>query len=401
MDQFDIIIAGGGLSGLSLACHLARSPFAGRSTLIVDASFKERADRTWAFWSNRPGAFDAAVSGSWNKMHFAGRDFQGVIDLGDYRYQVVQGIDFFKRVRAELAACPNIHFRHGRVEEIHDGPEVAQVIVDGLPISGRWVFDGRGQPKRPEASVGQTHSLNMHFFGWEIVTAEPVFDPGVATLMDFRVPQDGATRFFYLLPYSERKALVEFTIFSAAALPRSDYENGLHNYLTKTLGSGHYEIERRESGCLPLTDRPYPRRLGRRVMAIGLRGGRLKPSSGYAFTRIQRDSAAIAHSLSTRGHPFNVPIDPQRYRLSDSLLLEIMGEHGDEIESIFCALFKNNPGERIIRFLDQDAGLWEQLRIIPTLPPRLFIATLLRRAFRPVNNRPGKEPDHRNIAEEF
>jgi hypothetical protein len=96
-----------------------------------------------------------------------------------------------------------------------------------------------------------------------------------------------------------------------------------------------------------------------------------------------------------------VPIDPQRYRLSDSLLLEIMGEHGDEIESIFCALFKNNPGERIIRFLDQDAGLWEQLRIIPTLPPRLFIATLLRRAFRPVNNRPGKEPDHRNIAEEF
>ncbi len=400
MDYYDIIIAGGGLSGLSLACHLARSPLAGRSILIVDASFKERTDRTWAFWSNRKGAFDAAVSGSWNKMYFAGRDFQGIIDLGDYRYQVIQGIDFFKQAWAELAAYPDIHFRHGRVEEIHDGVESAQVIVDGRPIGGSWVFDARGQSKQPAASAGRTLSLNMQFLGWEIATAKLAFDPSVATLMDFRIPQEGATRFFYLLPYSEHKALIEFTNFSTEPLPRNGYETSLHHYLTRTLGVSHYEIKRRESGCLPLTDRVYPRRSGQRVMNIGLRGGRLKPSSGYAFTRIQRDSVSITHSLVSHGHPFAVPADPQRYRLSDSLLLEIMENHGEQIESIFCALFRNNPGERIFRFLDEDASPWEQLRIIPTLPPRLFIETLLTRALRSQNQLQGQAPVRPVIAKE-
>ena len=42
--QYDFVIAGGGLSGLSLAYHLAHSPLGDKSILIVDQSPKSQND---------------------------------------------------------------------------------------------------------------------------------------------------------------------------------------------------------------------------------------------------------------------------------------------------------------------------------------------------------------------
>ena len=129
------------------------------------------------------------------------------------------------------------------------------------------------------------------------------------------------------------------------------------------LGIESFEIVRQESGNIPITDRPFPRRLGQRVMSIGARAGRIKPTTGYAFTRIQEDSAAIVSSLQRNGHPFDVPADPYRYRLSDSILLEIMEQRGRQIRPIFEAMFRRNKIGRIFRFLDEVASPWEQLAI--------------------------------------
>ncbi len=78
-------------------------------------------------------------------------------------------------------------------------------------------------------------------------------------------------------------------------------------------------------------------------MTIGTAGGRLKASSGYAFTRIQQDSAAIVQSLIETGQPFNVPADSSFFRLCDALLLHIMRERGATIQSIFAVMFRRNP----------------------------------------------------------
>ena len=375
---YDIIIAGAGLSGLSLACHLLHSPLRELSILVVDGDAKERDDRTWAFWSKEPGLFDDIIYRSWSQLQTAGPGWRRQFDLGDYRYQVIRGIDFYRRAKAELAAHDRVTFRQGRVEKIEDGPEQARVTIDGRVVAGHWVFDSLYKPQ-VEAGDGRYRTLKLHFMGWEIETAGAVFDPQLVTLMDFRAAQEGDTRFFYVLPYSERRALVEYTIFSSSALRPQAYEETMRAYLEKTLAIGAYQIRRRESGCLPVTDRPFPRQLGRRIMTIGTKGGRLKPTTGYAFTRVQTDSTAIVRSLQEKGHPFEVPADPWRYRLSDSLLLQVMSEHGEQIEPIFADLFKGNSIKRIFRFLDEAAGPWEQLRIIPTLPPRLFVQAIWQR----------------------
>jgi lycopene beta-cyclase len=113
-------------------------------------------------------------------------------------------------------------------------------------------------------------------------------------------------------------------------------------------------------------------------MSIGTKGGRVKPSTGYAFLRIQRDSVAIVQSLIEHGQPFAVPAQRGRFHLHDSILLNIMTHHPDDLKSIFTLMFKNNPIQRIFRFLDETITLNEEVRFIASLPPWRFLQALFR-----------------------
>jgi lycopene beta-cyclase len=392
VNHYDIIIAGGGLAGLSLAYQLALSPLRDRSILILDYSKKERNDRVWAYWADRPLPFDHLAHQSWDTFRFIGPGYAADIPLQNYRYLLIQGLDLYRWARKNLGEMANITFRNGRIEHIEDGPTGAQVIVDGQAISGRWVFDSCYRPEDRLPGQDPYQDLKLHFSGWEIQTSEPRFTPQVATLMDFRTPQRGETRFFYVLPFSKRRALVEYTIFSSAALGRQAYDQALSNYLREVQRVTTYHILRHESGCLPITDRPFARRLGQHIMAIGLKGGRFKPSTGYAFSRIQVDSAAIVRSLRENDHPFGVPADPWRFRLFDAILLDVMSRQGDQMATVFSELFKNNPIERVLGFLDEGVSPWEQLKILPTVPPRPFIGAALRYFLPGPMAKPGQRP---------
>jgi len=56
---YDFIIAGGGLAGLSLAWYLVHSRLRDSRILLLDKEPKQKNDRTWCYWSNRPGEFDS------------------------------------------------------------------------------------------------------------------------------------------------------------------------------------------------------------------------------------------------------------------------------------------------------------------------------------------------------
>ncbi len=370
---YDFIIIGGGAAGLSLAYHLVNSPLRERSILIVDKDAKNRNDRTWCFWANQPTLFDGIAHRSWSQLQVAGETFQKTIDLQAYRYKMIRGIDFYRFGRRELSARATVRFLQGDVEAIEDGAEQATVKVDGQAYTGRWIFDSRFKPSQFHPDTARYHSLQQHFRGWEIETAAPAFDPQVATFMDFRTAKKQGVGFFYVLPFSEYHALVEYVLHSRHAAP---YSQTLRDYLETVLGIKDYRIGAMEGGTSPLTDQPFPRRLGRRIMSIGIPGGRVKPTTGYAFWRIQQDSAAIVRSLLRAEHPFDVPPDSRFFHLCDALMLQIMDRRSDRIEPIFAALFKNNPTERVLRFLDEAAPLWESLSLIATLPPALFLQAL-------------------------
>jgi lycopene beta-cyclase len=94
--------------------------------------------------------------------------------------------------------------------------------------------------------------------------------------------------------------------------------------------------------------------------------------------RVQSDSAAIVQSLLQHDQPFDVPEDSSRYRLYDSMLLDIMEREPERIQSIFAALFKRNSIEHVLSFLDEQAPLAQNIHMFANLPPAPFLQALAR-----------------------
>jgi lycopene beta-cyclase len=278
------------------------------------------------------------------------------------------------------------------VKRIEDGEAGATIWLDpdgpGPAVieafQGTWVFESLFNIHHFRPDPARYRHLQQHFKGWFIETSDDAFDPTAATIFDFRTPQEGEMRFFYVLPISAREALVEYVGLSLV-----DYDALLDRYVREVLGIKAYRILSDEIGVTPLTDYPFPRQTGRHVMAVGIQGGLVKPTSGYAYTRIQDDSAAIVRSLVEHGHPFDVPSSPRLYRWLDSVMLEVMRVEPESLAAAFQAMFSNNPGPRIFRFLDERATVSDIVGLIMSLPRMPFLRGAARLALNGTKRRMG------------
>jgi lycopene beta-cyclase len=382
MKHYDYLMLGGGAAGLGLAFALVNSQLSDRKILIVDKDSKTSNDRTWSFWTPRPTPFDRMAFRVWDALEFKSPGFQKCFQLEPYHYQTIRGIDYYRSIRAELVKFPNVHLMQGMVTDVQDGSKAARVRIDEQEYQADWVFDSRIIPEEIRQEPNRYRYLKQHFVGWEIETETAVFNPSAATLFDLRTEQVEGLCFFYILPFSERRAIVEYTLFSANLLPREAYEQALKGYIEGRLGVSQYQIMDQEQGVIPMTNHPFPRRLGKRIMATGTRGGRVKPSTGYAFARIQKDSQAIVHSLESKGHPFSVPASSPRRRFYDALMLEVIAAQGDQVRPIMTAMFKNNSIQSIFRFLDEESSILEDMRMLASLPSGPFLRALRNWAWR-------------------
>lgn len=376
-DTFDYIIAGGGAAGLSLALSLSRSKLNKSKILIVDRDKKNKNDHTWCFWANQSPIDEQVVFKKWTNLDFIGKVSKKRFALQPYSYYMVRGIDFYNFTKAELQKNPNLKFLIGSIEEITEDGNGATVMVESKQYRCRYCFDSRFDNTNFKPDPLKFHYLKQHFWGWEIETPNTSFDPSSAILFDFRTEQYNDMRFFYTLPINEKRALIEYTIFSENLLKKEEYIHALEIYIKKTLGIHTFYLNNEESGIIPMTDFVFQRRLGRHILAIGTAGGLVKASTGYAFLRILKDSEAIVKSLITNGHPFDIPKSPQRYQVFDRVMLHVMKHNGEISSEIFTDLFTKNPIHRLFGFLDEVGDIRSNLKLMSTLPLIPFIKSYI------------------------
>jgi len=371
MENYDYIITGGGCAGLSLLVHMIRSgAYEDKKILLIDQAPGTKPDRTWCFWEKTDGLFSQIIFKQWEKVWFHSGSYSALKNLSPYRYKMIRGKDFYQYCHQEIAKSASIRVLEGTVEQITSMEDHAEVSVGDLVYSGRYVFNSILFP-RPAQKKSGSFSLLQHFKGWVVETGENVFQPGEATLMDFRVSQQLGTTFVYVMPFSETKALVEFTMFSPSLLERAAYDLGLENYMKESLHCSTYRVLEQEFGIIPMTNEPFPEKEGR-VIHIGTAGGMTKPSSGYTFQFIQKQARQLVGSMSRTGVPETRPLK-RKFKYYDSVLLNVLATGKLEGQEIFTQLFRRNAVTDLFCFLDNESHLSQDLRIIGSLPKIPFL----------------------------
>ena len=367
--RYDLLVAGAGLAGFAALRALERHGLGDLRVLLVDAVPRRGDDRTWCFWETAPGPFEDLVAHRWDGLEVYGPDgVQQRLAPAPYTYKMIRGADFFEHHERWLERRPQVERRVGRVAGVRTEGDRAVADVDGERVEAAWALDATAVPQ--EVPVGY-HKLLQHFLGWQIATARPVFDPGVATFMDFRVPQEGGTCFVYVLPTDPHRALVEYTVFSSEVWPRERYEARLRAYL-EGRGWGGYRVERTEVGVIPMTYRPFPATRGARVRTMGTAGGLTKASTGYTFTRVLRHAEALARGWASAGAPPVLRAGRPRNALMDAVLLRGLATGRQDGASFFARLFARNPAPRVFAFLDEDTTPADEMRLMLGVNVPLF-----------------------------
>lgn len=353
--------------------------FDNKKILVVDQLEKNTNDRTWCFWEQQEGMFEPIVHQRWKQLDFFSNYFSARFNIDPYEYKMIRGIDFYNYVLGQAKQKTNIEFIYGNVQSLANDMNKARLTVDEKVYTGNYIFNSINfAAKAMSVTDGRYHYLLQHFKGWLIQTPDKTFDLKVATFMDFRVDQKHGTTFFYVLPVAENKALVEYTLFTKDLLPQNEYDEALSNYLSSFAGINHYTVLEQEFGIIPMTNFPFSKGEGS-IVNTGTAGGQTKASSGFTFRFIQKHTAKVVGALLAGNDPhIEESFTVKRFNLYDSTLLNILSNKKMGGDEIFADLFKKNPPQRVLRFLDNETNFSEELKIMSSVPAGIFFPAAIR-----------------------
>lgn len=379
--NYDIIIGGGGCAGLSLAWHLAqKTELKSQNIALLDSFSRPTDDKTWCFWSDDFLPAPVPIHKSWGQLEiFAGNYHTRARLPRNLSYRCVRSDAFSQAMLNDLRKYRNIDLIREDVTGYEETDQNAvSVRTPARKLRAGFFFKCFGNADTSSARF----PLLQHFKGREIITNKDFFDTSQARLMDFRVAQKNGPTFVYILPFSPRHALVEYTLFSPELLEQQEYDAAIDSYITDfmKLESGSWEVEREEFGVIPMADQLYRERESARIINMGTAAGLPKASTGYTFSRIHRRSAAVARSLAQSGRVKTPKPSSWRFRAYDLMLLDILNQAPELYLSVFEALFKNNDISRVLRFIDEQTNPLEDIKVMASVPWAPFLKSGARNA---------------------
>lgn len=370
--EYDIIVCGGGMSGLSLAYRALKSGvWAGKSILIIDKSDKSTNDRTWCFWEKTTSPFEEIIFRKWEEMLFFGVDNRSfVLDTGDYSYNMIRSIDFYNHTLNYLKLQPNVRIANESIISVNSSANICQIITDKSKYQSEYVFNSIYE--KPKLEAKHTYLL-QHFKGVVIESDMLNLNTKQIYLMDFRTSQDNGNTFFYVLPTSDTTALVEYTLFSDKLLDREIYDQKIEEYIREVLKIDEYKILESEFGVIPMTDYSFKRREGN-IINIGTMGGDTRGSTGYTFTNTQKTITNIIDSYKSNGTPnFENEHISTKSKLYDSTMLKVLADGKYPGHQLFTDMFSTAKAYDILAFLDSESTLKQDFKVIKSLIPQYFI----------------------------
>jgi lycopene beta-cyclase len=356
----DVAILGGGCAGLSLAVRLAQSNL---SVRVIEPRSTYENDRTWSFWRTRADPFKDCVRKEWASWAIVDAQGQTTRTSPHLRYQTIESGAFYTHARNRIAVSGKTSLSLGvsakGIVKMNNG---WQIDTTSGAFTAATVVDTRPPQRIP--------TYGQFFLGCEIKTERSIFDPNVVHLMSFRKARSTGVDFVYILPFAADQALIEVTSFAPKNPGHQVFTEWLNTEIN-ALDAGQIEIVRTEAGALPMeagfTD-PVPDG----IIRMGLGAGGARPSTGYAFSRIQEQADHIADALVHGSDP-NVVLDGKITHFLDRVFLQVLTSNPAQGPALFEKLFRNAPRDRLERFLSGSTRATDRFSVMASLPPRPFL----------------------------
>ena len=278
---YDIILAGGGLAnGLLAYCLKTQRPEL--RVLLIESGKTLGGNHTWSF--HRSDIANASwiqplISQQWDAYDVRFPAYERQLNGG---YASIVSSSFHTLLSDALGDAVLLE------RQVLSLSATTVTLDDHVTLHARCVIDGRGSKGLHSSPMGF-----QKFLGWELELERP---HGLAhpVLMDATVPQVDGFRFFYLLPLSDTRLLVEDTRYSEHQhLDEPSFRAEVQQYCDAK-GWRIRNMEREEKGVLAI---PFfvPRAINGSdgVPAIGLSGGFFHPVTGYSLPQVVRVANGI------------------------------------------------------------------------------------------------------------
>jgi lycopene beta-cyclase len=379
--KHNYLFSGLGLSSLLVLYEMIQNNLLdGKTALIIEPEKKEANDRTWCFWEEQKGEWDYLTHKQWESAFFITENHKVECLKGDLQYKMLESKSFYKEVIQRLQSHSNIIFVNDKVVSFqNNGSEVVVTTQNEVFISDYFfnsVFDLNEVTNQKQYPL-----LQQHFIGWFVKTKTPIFSLESAYFMDFTVSQKKNTRFMYVLPFSETEALVEYTLFSPTVLQKEEYEQEITDYLLAK-GIEDFEVTASERGNIPMTVYPFWKKNTQRVLHIGTAGGWTKASTGYTFKNATKEAKKLVNVLQKGDIDFRNFKKKNRFLFYDTLFVAVLYDNNELGKRIFSEMFTKVSPEKILRFLDEESTLLEEIEIIWACPKLPFLKALMKYLFK-------------------
>jgi len=361
----DVAVVGGGLAGGLAALRLHQRQPDLDLALLEKAEVLAGGPRTWSFHaSDLPQGFgwvEELASARWPAHEVR---FPGTTRRLEGGYRSIRSSRFDRRLREVLGEA----VRTGATVERATRHRVH--LADGDERTARCVVDARPGAGPPGPAGAQA------FVGWDVRLAEP-HDVDVPVIMDATVPQRDGFRFLYVLPWGERRALVEDTRYAAGDLDRDAIAEDLQAYLDEQ-GWTVDEVERREAGVLPIpleapdppgpTDPAAPARVGTGAGLFHWTTGYSLPDAARVADRLARldDPTTASARQAVRAYASDHARRQRFFALLNRLLFQ--GARPEERRSVMERFYRL-PRSLIEAFYAGRISKTQQARVLLGRPP--------------------------------
>lgn len=359
-----MLIVGGGLAGSLAAWRLAQTR-PDLSVSLIESGPALGGNHTWSFHATdlTPEArawISPLVVARWPAHAVA---FPGMARTLAQEYCSLTSTRLHEVVTTALGQ----RVRLGATAEPLSSTEVR--LSDGARLKASVVIDARG-------AAPLAMRLGWQTFVGQDVECDAPHGVTTPTIMDATVPQTGAFKFIYVLPWSPTRLLIEDTAYADDAAIDGATARGAIAAYAAARGWRVAAVLREEHGALPLPLGGQVEDFWRGLVPrVGLRAGLFHPTTGYSLP----DAVATA-DLIARVNPFTAEHvysevktfaaatwrERAFFRLLNRWLFRAAAP---EARAGVLAQFYRRPDDLIARFYAGHLSTFDRLRLLTGRPP--------------------------------